>query len=173
VWCSEHLPLQSRPGCAGVGSAGRAPPSRSSGWLLPAQGPVPCLWKTLDINANTSEPNTKGNAATDAHLGSILSPWHALHHAALDNLKLEDRFKVSVGLDMQCKQPCDAADVSHLVVVSSLLDELVDYFLGLTVTFLLQVSNEYVQMARTVVCLYYRLMSLYNTSDTWKCRATH
>lgn len=62
---------------------------------------------------------------------------------------------------------------AHLVVVSSLLDELVDYFLGLLVTFLLQVSNERVQMAGTVIRLYYRLMGLNDTSDTYKHTPTH
>lgn len=57
---------------------------------------------------------------------------------------------------------------SYLVVVSSLLDELVDYFLGLFVTFLLQVSNECVKMTWTVICFYYRLMSLNDTSNACK-----
>lgn len=57
---------------------------------------------------------------------------------------------------------------THLVVVSPLLDELVDYFLGLSVTFLLQVSDECVQMAWTVIRLYNRLMGLNNTSNTCK-----
>lgn len=57
---------------------------------------------------------------------------------------------------------------SNLVVVSSLLDELIDYFLGLFVTFLLQVSDECVQMTRTVIGFHYRLMSLNHTSDAWK-----
>ncbi len=62
---------------------------------------------------------------------------------------------------------------AHLVVVSPLLDELVDYFLGLLVTFLLQVSDERVQMARTVIRLHYRLMGLNDTSNTCKHTATH
>lgn len=62
---------------------------------------------------------------------------------------------------------------AHLVVVSSLLDELVDYFLGLLVTFLLQVSDECVQMAWTVIRLYYRLMSLNYTGNTCKHTSSH
>lgn len=57
---------------------------------------------------------------------------------------------------------------THLVVVSSLLDELVDYFLGLLVTLLLQVSDECVQMARTVIRLYNHQMSLNDKSNTCK-----
>lgn len=57
---------------------------------------------------------------------------------------------------------------AHLVLVPSLFDELVNYFLCLLVTFLLQVSDECVQMAWTVICLYNRLMSLNNPSYTCK-----
>lgn len=53
-------------------------------------------------------------------------------------------------------------------MVSSLLDELVNYFLSLFVTFLLQVSDERVQMSRTVVSLHYRLMSLNDPSNACK-----
>lgn len=59
-----------------------------------------------------------------------------------------------------------------LVLISSLLDELVDYFLGLFVTFLLQVSDECVQMTWTVIGFYYWLMSLDYTSDACKHTAT-
>lgn len=62
---------------------------------------------------------------------------------------------------------------AHLVVVSSLLDELVDYFLCLLVTFLLQVSDECVQVAWTVICLYNKLVSLNDTSNACKCTAAH
>lgn len=55
---------------------------------------------------------------------------------------------------------------AHLVVVSSLLDEPVDYFLSLSVTFLLQVSDECVQMSWTVIRLYNYLMSLNDASNT-------
>lgn len=61
---------------------------------------------------------------------------------------------------------------AHLVVVSSLLDELVNYFLGLLVTFLLQVSDKCVEMAWTIIRFYYGLMSLNYTSDTCKCIPT-
>lgn len=58
-------------------------------------------------------------------------------------------------------------------MVSSLLDEPVDYFLGLAITFLLQVSDERVQMAWTVVRLYYWLMGLHNASDTCERKPAH
>lgn len=61
---------------------------------------------------------------------------------------------------------------THLVVVSSLLDKLVDYFLSLTVTLLLQVTDERVQVAWTVVRLYDGLMSLNNTSYPCKHKPT-
>lgn len=61
----------------------------------------------------------------------------------------------------------------YLVVVSSLLDELVDYFLGLSVTFLLQVSDESVQMTRAVIRLHYGLMGLHDTGDTCRHMAAH
>jgi len=61
-----------------------------------------------------------------------------------------------------CSETCHA----HLVVVSSLLDELVDYFLGLLVTLLLQVSDKCVEMPRAIIRLYYGLVSLNYTSNT-------
>lgn len=57
---------------------------------------------------------------------------------------------------------------AHLVVVTSLLNELVHYLLCLLVTFLLQVSDERVQVAGAVIRLHDRLMRLNDTSDT--CR---
>lgn len=75
------------------------------------------------------------------------------------------------GQGMQEKQPCRPHH-AHLVVVTSLLNELVHYFLCLLVTFLLQVSDECVQMARPVIRLYDRLMGLNDTSNTWRHKAT-
>lgn len=53
-------------------------------------------------------------------------------------------------------------------MVSSLLDKLVDDLLSLTVTLLLQVTDERVQVAWTVVRLHDRLVSLDDTSDPCK-----
>lgn len=75
---------------------------------------------------------------------------------------------VDSGSQVQEKQLFHA----HLVVVTSLLNELVHYFLCLLVTFLLQVSDERVQMAGAVIGLYDRLMGLDHTSDTWRHKAT-
>lgn len=58
-------------------------------------------------------------------------------------------------------------------MVSSLLDELINYFLCLLVAFLLQLSDECVQMSWTVICLYNRLMSLNDASDACKHTAAH
>lgn len=62
---------------------------------------------------------------------------------------------------------------AHLAVVSSLLDELVDYFLCLSVTFQLQVSDECVQVAWTVICLYNRLVCFNDTCNACKRTAAH
>lgn len=70
------------------------------------------------------------------------------------------RYAVKIIMQLWCH--------THLVVVSSLLDEFVDYFLGLLVTLLLQVSDERVQMARTIICLYNHQMSLDDKSNTCK-----
>lgn len=97
--------------------------------------------------------------------------WHGLHHAALDNLELQDRLRVTGWTNMQEKQPCRPHH-AHLVLVTSLLNELIHYFLCLLVTFLLQVSDECVQMAGPVIRLYDRLMGLNDTSNTWRHKAT-
>lgn len=55
---------------------------------------------------------------------------------------------------------------AYLVVVSSLLDELVDYFLSLSVTFLLQMSDQSIQMSWTVIRLNNYLMSLNDAGNT-------
>lgn len=99
---------------------------------------------------------------------------HALHHAVLDDLKLKDGNKLTVGTALQENTPITPfRGHAHLVVVSSLLDELVDYFLSLSVTFLLQVSDECVQMAWTIIRLHYGLMSLNHTGNTCKHTFKH
>lgn len=54
---------------------------------------------------------------------------------------------------------------THLVVVSSLLDECINYFLRLLVAFLLQVSDECVQIPGSIICLHNGLMRLNDESD--------
>lgn len=72
---------------------------------------------------------------------------------------------------MQQKQPCSSRH-TDLVVVTSLLNELVHYFVRLLVTLLLQVGDECVQVAGAIICLHYRLMRLDDPGDTCRCRAT-
>lgn len=99
-------------------------------------------------------------------------PWldalsrHALHHAALDYLKLQNRLEGSEREETQDKLLIKCQP--HLVEVFSLLHEFVNYFLGLTITLLLQVSDECVQVAWTVIRLYDRLVRLNDTSDACK-----
>lgn len=107
-------------------------------------------------------------------------PRDGLHHAALENLKLHKGNQFTVCTGLQCVQVCSKNNPimklsrhAHFVLVSSLLDELVHYFLRLSVTFLLQVSYECVQVARTVIRLYNRLMSLDDASNTCKHTPTH
>ena len=57
---------------------------------------------------------------------------------------------------------------AHLAVVVPLLDELVHYLLSLSVTLLLQVCDEGVQMTWTVVRLYDGLVRLHHTSNACK-----
>ncbi len=70
--------------------------------------------------------------------------WDALHHAALDNLKLQEGSKSTTDVQAHSKNNHSVLFrcYAYLVVVSPLLNELVNYFLGLFVTFLLQVSDE-------------------------------
>lgn len=57
---------------------------------------------------------------------------------------------------------------TYLVVVSSLLDECINYFLRLLVAFLLQVSDECVQISRSIICLHNGLVGLDDESNACK-----
>lgn len=111
------------------------------------------------------ETNKERQAGQHKYLGSILSAGR-LFIMLLWTIWNYKKDTSSQWVHLHSKN--NHAVHAHLVVVSSLLDELVDYFLCLLVTFLLQVSDECVQMAWTVICLYNRLMSLNNPSYTCK-----
>lgn len=64
--------------------------------------------------------------------------------------------------------PKQAECNTNLVVVSSLLDECIYYFLSLLVAFLLQVSDECVQIPRSIICLHNRLVCLNDESNACK-----
>lgn len=177
VWCSVHPQLQSQPSYGDAKNADRVRPLHSWGWLQLIRGPTPCASKIKGNKRNTTETNMSSWHCRDKHkyLGSILSPG-TLFIMLLWTIWNYRRNSRHIGGRCVCdknKQVLQFTCHADLVVVSSLLDELVDYLLSLLITFLLQVSDECVQVARTVVRLYNRLMSLNNTSNACKRTPTY
>lgn len=92
---------------------------------------------------------------------------HALHHTALDNLKLQRDVR-SEGSGSGYSHCAGHRSHTHLVVVPSLLDEPVHDLLGLLVTFQLQVSDQSEQVTGAIVRLHDRLVRLHDPSDACK-----